>query len=231
MEEEIVTVHEKDPVPETVAPQLEIVAPAVMVVATETPTVNPVPLTSTDVPVGPWPGVRVIAGVETVNVPVAVCPPASVATTEVPLVPAGTVSVHETSPELPAVRLPDVQCETVTLSNTSEVSGVYSEKPEPETVTLEPSGPEFADRPIAGVVMVKVAAADASPVATSVPTTLYGPALKLGTANLHANAPLGSVVIVGPLEDPTEQLVGDWSTESNDTSADEETEKPVPFTE
>ncbi len=124
MEEEIVTWHENEPVPDTVAPQLAIVAPAVMAVVTETPTVNPVPLTSTDVPVGPWAGVRVIEGIETVNVPVAVCPPASVATTEVPLVPAGTVNVQEKSPVLSAVRLPDVQLETVTLSNTSDESGV-----------------------------------------------------------------------------------------------------------
>ncbi len=98
-------------------------------------------------------------------------------------------------------------------------------------MTLEPSGPEFADNPIAGVVTVNVAAADETPVVTSVPTMLYGAALKLGTVNLQANAPLESVVIVGPLEEPTEQLVGDWSTESNDTSAEDETEKPLPFTE
>ena len=68
----IVTVQLNVPVPETVAPQLVIVAPELIEVVTATPGVNPVPETVTVTPPGPWVGVSVIAGVVIVNDAVAV---------------------------------------------------------------------------------------------------------------------------------------------------------------
>ena len=67
----IVTVQLNVPVPETVAPQLEIVAPELIEVVTATPGVNPVPETVTVTPLGPWVGVSVIVGVVTLNVALA----------------------------------------------------------------------------------------------------------------------------------------------------------------
>ena len=68
----IVTVQLNVPVPETVAPQLVIVAPELIEVVTATPGVNPAPETVTVTPPGPWVGVSVIAGVVIVNDAVAV---------------------------------------------------------------------------------------------------------------------------------------------------------------
>ena len=69
----IVTVHSSVPAP-LVSPQFVVdnVAPleidsVIEIVAVEEVGVNPVPLTVTDVPLGPWLGVSVIAGVVTVN--------------------------------------------------------------------------------------------------------------------------------------------------------------------
>ena len=67
MLEVIVTIQLNVPVPETVAPQLVIVAPELIVVVTVLPGVNPVPETVTDTPLGPCVGERVIPGVVTVN--------------------------------------------------------------------------------------------------------------------------------------------------------------------
>ena len=47
------TTHEKAPVESTVAPQLVMVAPKLMVVVIVTPAVNPLPETVTDPPLGP----------------------------------------------------------------------------------------------------------------------------------------------------------------------------------
>ena len=64
---EIVTVQPNVPVPDTVAPQAPIVAPAPIVVVTVTPGVNPVPDTPTDTPLGPRVSVRVIPSVVILN--------------------------------------------------------------------------------------------------------------------------------------------------------------------
>jgi hypothetical protein len=49
----IVTVQLKVPVPDTIAPQLVMVAPELIVVVTVTPGVNPLPDTVTVTPLGP----------------------------------------------------------------------------------------------------------------------------------------------------------------------------------
>jgi hypothetical protein len=67
----IVTVQLNVLVPDTVAPQVVIVAPELIVVVTVTPGVNPLPDTVTDTPLGPWLGESVTAGVVTVNVALA----------------------------------------------------------------------------------------------------------------------------------------------------------------
>jgi len=63
----IVTVQLNVPVPETVAPQLVIEAPELIVVVTVAPGVNPLPETVTDTPLGPSVGETMIFGVVTVN--------------------------------------------------------------------------------------------------------------------------------------------------------------------
>lgn len=68
---EIVTVHVNVPDPDTVTPQLEIVAPELIVVVIVTLGVKPVPETTTETPLGPWVGLRVIPAALTVNVAVA----------------------------------------------------------------------------------------------------------------------------------------------------------------
>jgi hypothetical protein len=84
----------------------------------------------------------------------------------------GTLKLQEKSPEPSAVRLPEVHDEIVIPSNTRDARGVYSEKPDPDTVTGAPTGPEVGATVIAGVVIVNVAADDGVPVATSYPTML-----------------------------------------------------------
>jgi hypothetical protein len=73
----IVTAQLNVPVPETVTPQLVIVAPELIVVRIVTPGVNPLPVTVTDVPLGPCVGESVIDGVVTANVVLAWSFPAS----------------------------------------------------------------------------------------------------------------------------------------------------------
>ena len=60
------------PLPDTVAPQLVIVAPPEIIVAIVAPGVNPVPVAVTVDPVGPWVGASVSVGVVIVNECVAV---------------------------------------------------------------------------------------------------------------------------------------------------------------
>lgn len=67
-------------------------------------------------------------------------------------------------------------------------------------------------------------------VASSVPVTLYNPAVSLGTSNVHANAPLAFVVIVVPLNVPTVHSVGVWRTPLNATVTDDATANPFPVT-
>jgi hypothetical protein len=121
-------------------------------------TEKPVPATVTVAPTGPCPGVTVIAGVVTVNVPVAVLPPTSVAMTVVPDTPAGTANVQLNAPVAPAVREPLVQLAAVIVlvSKTNDVRAVDTEKPVPVTVTVAPIGPCAGVTVIAGVVTVNV---------------------------------------------------------------------------
>ena len=137
---------------------------AVIVLVSKTNDVNavdtekPVPATVTVAPIGPCPGVTVIVGVVTVNVPVAVLPPTSVAVTVVPDVPLGTLNVQLNAPVAPVVREPLVQLAAVIVlvSRTNDVSAVDTEKPVPTTVTVAPIGPCAGVTVIAGVVTVNV---------------------------------------------------------------------------
>ncbi|MGA8091156.1 MAG: hypothetical protein WB984_01475 [Thermoplasmata archaeon] len=135
---------------------------AVIVLVSKTNDVNavdtekPVPATVTVAPIGPCAGVTVIAGVVTVNVPLAVLPPTSVAVTVVPDVPPGTTNVQVKAPVAPVVREPLVQLAIVTESNTSDDNAVDKEKPVPATVTVAPIGPCAGVTVIAGVVTVNV---------------------------------------------------------------------------
>jgi hypothetical protein len=163
-------------------------------------TVKPEPLTVTCDPVGPWLGTTVIAGMVTVNVAEAVAPVASVATTLVPEVPAGTAKEHESTPVPFGVRLPEEHAEIVTLSKTSEVRGTNGEKPVPLTVTGAPCGPWPGVTVIAGTVTVNETVFDGVDVLRSFPVTGYAPADSLGTRNVQENPPLASVVIFVAVE-------------------------------
>ena len=102
--------------------------------------------------------------------------------------------------------------------------------PLPVTVYVAPTGPCVGKTVIAGTVTVNVRAVVEVLVATSVPTTLYGPADSLGTANVHANPPVEFVVIVVPLYVPAVHPVGVWRTPLNATVADDDTVNPLPVT-
>jgi len=118
-------------------------------------TENPVPVTVTVAPTGPFVGATVIFGVVTLNVPVADLPPTSVAVTVVPDVPLGTLNVQLNVPVALVASEPLVQAETTTPSNTSPTV-VSTEKPVPETVTVAPVGPCFGATVIFGVVTLNV---------------------------------------------------------------------------
>jgi hypothetical protein len=71
--------------------------------------------------------------------------------------------------------------------------------PEPVTVIVLCSGPWVGATEIVRAVTVNVAGRVSFEVASSVPTTLYGPELgTTGTVNVQTNPPLESVVIPGP---------------------------------
>ena len=201
--------------------QLEIVTPSNTREAIAVETENPEPCTLTVAPTGPWPGLTEIAGTVTVNAPEAVEPPASVATTEVPEVPLGTARVQLNAPEAPVVSDPAVQLVTLTLSKTSEASGVETEKPEPETVTVAPIGPWPGETRSVGTVTVKLPVAVWPP--ESVATTDV-PEVPLGTASVHEKVPLALVA-----SDPAVQLEMPTPSKTSDASV-EETENPVPAT-
>jgi hypothetical protein len=188
------------------------------VVSTE----NPVPDTVTVEPAAPRWGLTVILGVVTLNFAVAVWPPTSVATTEVPEVPLGTVVVQLNAPTAVVVRPPPTeQLEIVTPSNTSDASVFDTENPVPEIVTVAPIGPCFGLTVIFGVVAVKVPLAVVPPM--SVATTDV-PEVPLGTANVQLNAPVAPVV-----SDPLVQEEMGTLSKTSDASA-LDTEKPVPDT-
>jgi hypothetical protein len=119
-------------------------------------TENPVPETVTTVPAGPRVGLTVMAGMVTVNVPVAVLPPTSVAVTVVPDVPVGTLNVQLNPPVVFAVSEPLVQAVIGLASKLNDDSAADTEKPVPATVTLAPVGPCPGVTVIAGVVTTKV---------------------------------------------------------------------------
>ena len=145
------------------AVQLTIVFPSNTNDASAVDTENPVPDTVTVAPTGPWLGVTVILGIVTVNVPVAVWPPTSVAVTVVPDVPLGTLKVQLNAPFPLVVSEPDVQLVIVFPSNTSPTV-LSSENPVPATVTVAPTGPWFGVTVITGAALTtSVNEADAVP--------------------------------------------------------------------
>lgn len=106
-----------------------------------TPGVNPVPLTVTEIALGPWVGNTEIDGLVTVNEPLATYPSESVAVTEVPLVPEGTKKAQLNVPE-PLTNIDPVEHEEmVTVSKTKDFRFVFAVKSVPDTVTEEPRGP------------------------------------------------------------------------------------------
>ena len=149
-------------------------------------------------PTAPLVALSEIAGVVTVNVPVAVLPPTSVALTVVPDVPPGTLNPQLNAPVPPVVNEPLVQAEILTESKTSDASAVETEKPVPETMTAAPTGPFFGLTVIAGFVTVNVPVALAPPEFVAVTVVPVAP---LGTLNVQLNAPAEFAV-----KDPLVQL-------------------------
>ncbi len=80
------------------------------------------------------------------------------------------------------------------------------------------------------MVTVNVCAAVGVLVAVSSPTTEYGPAVSLGTANVQTNPPVASVVIAVPTYVPSEHPLGVWNTPLKETAAPDETLNPEPVT-
>ena len=201
--------------------QVETVTPSKTRDASAVEIEKPVPATVTVAPIGPCPGVTVIAGVVTVKAPVASCPPKSVAVTVVPDVPEGTLNTQLNAPVAPVVSEPLVQLEMVTPSKTSDASAVDTEKPVPDTVTVAPSGPCPGVTVIDGVVSVNVPVASWPP--TSVAVTVV-PEVPLGTLKVQLKAPV-------PLDvsEPVVQLEIVIPSKTRDARA-VETEKPVPAT-
>jgi hypothetical protein len=215
------TVHRNVPSDATVAEQAETDAPDPMVVAIVAPGVKPLPLTTTETPLGPCPTESAIVGLVTVNVPEAVSAPTSVATTDVPLVPPGTAKVQLNAPEASVVSEPEEHAEIVTPSKTRDASAAETEKPVPDTVTEAPFGPWPGDTVIEGDVTVNEAAAEPPP--ASVATTAV-PLVPAGTVNVQENAPVALVV-----REPEAQA--EIATPSSTREASGvETEKPEPET-
>lgn len=143
--------------------QLTIGTPSNSNDLSEVETENPVPVTATVDPTGPWPGVVTIPGVVTMNVPVADWPLVSSAVTVVPDVLLGAANPHEKAPELSVVSVPVVHWEIDTESKTKEARAFETEKPVPETATAAPTGPSAGVTWIAGEVTVNVAEAETDP--------------------------------------------------------------------
>lgn len=150
---------------------------------------KPVAVTVYDAPVGPCVGVRAIVGVVTVNVPVAVAPPESVAVTVEVVVPLGTGKVQLKAPDALVDREPEVQLAWLTPSKL-RVTVLEDEKPVPATVTTVPWGPVFGVTVMAGVVTEKVPDADCPPTSVAVTTV---PLVPGGTRKVQLKAPVASV--------------------------------------
>ncbi len=142
---------------------------------------NPVPATVTVAPIGPCPGVTVIAGVVTMNTFVAVCPePASVAWIGCdPGLAVGTVNVQTNAPVAVVVMvfLSPLSVPGEQLTNVSEppanvtVTVPDAVNPVPVSVTELPTGPWPGATVIACGVTVNVCALVGVLVVTSSPTT------------------------------------------------------------
>jgi hypothetical protein len=214
--------HEKEPVaPVVKEPLVQLVITLVSKIndANTVDTEKPVPATVTAAPRGPWVGLTVIAGVVTVNAPIAVWPPASVAVTVVPDVLLGTLNVQVNAPVAPVVREPAVQLVIVTASKTSPTA-LVTEKPVPDTVTVAPSGPWAGLTVIAGVVTINVPVAVWPPVSVAVTVV---PEVPPGALNVQLNVPVAPAV-----SDPAVQLVIVIPSRTSPTVL--VTEKPVPDT-
>jgi hypothetical protein len=170
-----------------------------------------------------------MVGVVTVNELIATWPPTSVAVTVVPAVPLGTWKVQLNAPVPFAVSEPLVQLETVRESNRREVRAVDTENPEPETVTVAPTGPWPGVATIAGVVTTN-GVAGTSPVPTSVAWIECEPAEEDGTTNVHTNPPEAVVVIVNPppLRVPEEQPANANELDPKVTVTVSDTVNPAP---
>lgn len=121
-------------------------------------TEKPVPDTVTVAPGAPELGDTVIFGVVTVNVPLTLWPPTSVAFTVVPDVPDGTANAQLNAPFPPVVSEPGAQLVIVFPSNTNPTV-LSTENPVPATVTVAPTGPWLGLTVIFSVVTEKVAIA------------------------------------------------------------------------
>jgi hypothetical protein len=215
-------VHEKSPeasVPSEPDVQLETVTPSKLR-PTVLDTENPEPDTVTVAPSGPWPGLTDTDGVVTLNVPLAVWPPTSVAVTMVPEVPLGTAKAHEKSPEPSVPNDPPEQLDTVTPSKTSPTV-LSTEKPVPETVTEAPTGPWLGLTKITGVVTVKLPLAVCPPPLVAITDV---PEVPPGTANVQLKLPEEPVT-----NDPLEQLETETLSKTRDAT-DVDALKPVPET-
>jgi hypothetical protein len=169
----------------------EIVTPSKTSDASVAETENPDPDTVTVAPIGPWEGITVIDTEVTVNAPIAVWPPTSVAVTVEPDVPTGTRNVQLNAPTAFEFSEPEEQLATVTPSKTREARVLDTENPVPATVTVEPVGPWLGVTEIAGVVTVNAPTATRPP--GSVAETV-DPEVPEGTANVQLQDPVGPVV-------------------------------------
>ena len=208
------------------APVALVVSEPLVQLVTETPSntnrtvleaENPVPVIVTVAPGAPWLALRAIAGTVTVNEPTADCPPTSVAVTVVPEVCAGTLTVQPKVPPAPVANEPAAQLETVTPSKTSR-TGLRTEKPVPDTVTVAPTGPWAGLTVIRGVVTVNLAVPCWPPASVTATVVEEVP---LGTLNEHTNSPRLEVV-----SEPAVQA--ETFTPSNTRPTGLDTENPAP---
>lgn len=146
----------KIPVPLTVAPHAETVAPPLTVVATVAPGVNPVPDRVADDPEGPSVGEIVIAGAVIVNDALALSklPSEPAAVTEYAVVDAVpvTFTMQLNAPESLTVEPHVVMLAPALIVNATVTPGV---NPAPETFTEAPLGPWTGAIEMAGEVIVK----------------------------------------------------------------------------
>lgn len=155
------------------------------------------------------------------NVAVAVWPPMSVATTVLPDVPLGTTNVQRNAPEPSVDNEPLTKLEIGTESKTSDVKVVDTEKPVPDTVTIDPT------EPVTGLTVIEAMVTMNAPVAVwplkSVAMTVV-PDVRGGTANVQPNAPVAFAI----KEPNVQAVISTPSKVSAVSSVDKE--KPLPDT-